>query len=268
MTQIPVFQTVFGVYLYLWQERQNLWQLTLPPIVILSILGALVQWGTASSIVTSDSTAYMGIHRPSWAVVLSQVGVFISIWIWVSYSVAWHRGYLLEGQDNNLLNTYRWSKRQLRFIWTAIKIFFLMIPALFIIPVFVAPATLGIVFVILVITTYGYVYARLLIWFPAVAVDQDLDIRSLWKLSEKNGWRLLCIIVCVSVPLICLSFLAYLITGPQGFFAQSHSSLTISLLSNLLFKLLSFMELAASISALSIAYKFFLDCKTSHLEPD
>ena len=47
MTQIPVFQTVFGVYLYLWQERQNLWQLTLPPIVILSILGALVQWGTA-----------------------------------------------------------------------------------------------------------------------------------------------------------------------------------------------------------------------------
>ena len=123
MTQIPVFQTVFGVYHYLWQDRQHLWQLTLPPIVILSILGALVQWGTASSIVTSDSTAYMGIHRPSWAAVLSQVVVFISIWLWVSYSVAWHRRYLLEGQDHNLLNTYRWSKRQFRFIWTAIKIF-------------------------------------------------------------------------------------------------------------------------------------------------
>ena len=268
MTQIPVFQTVVSVYLYLWQERKHLWQLTLPPIVILSILGAFVQWGTTSSIETNNNISYIGFHRSGWVAALSYITLFISIWIWLSYSVAWHRRYLLGGDGNNTLIAYGWSRRQLRFFWTAIKIFTLMIPALLVFTLFMTPAAFGVTLLVLGLLTYGYVYARLLLWFPAVAVDHQLNIRSLWQLSENNGWRLLSIFVSVSMPLIILSLLAYLITGPLGFFAHTTQYLSVALLSNLLFKFLSFMELAASISALSIAYQYFVDCGHTRLAPE
>jgi len=266
MTPIPVFQTAIGAYLYLWQERIYLWQLTMPPIVILSILGALVQWGTTSSIETTNSMSYTSIHRSGWVAALFYITFLISIWIWLSFSVAWHRKYLLGGNGNGTLNAYRWSRRQFRFLGTAIKIFLLMIPALFIFTFLVTPAALRVFLIILGLMAYAYIYARLLIWFPAVAVDQQLDIRSLWQLSQNNGWRLLSIIAVVSMPLIVLSLLAYLITGPLEFISQFNQYLSVALLSNLLFKFLSFMELAASISGLSIAYQYFVDRKHTHLD--
>ena len=50
MIRLPVIKTVFGAYYYLWEERLYLWQLTLPPLVVLAILKTLVQWGTVSSL--------------------------------------------------------------------------------------------------------------------------------------------------------------------------------------------------------------------------
>ena len=54
VTPLPVLGTVLGAYAFVWRERRQFWQLTLPPLVILAILTALVQWGTVSSSVTLD----------------------------------------------------------------------------------------------------------------------------------------------------------------------------------------------------------------------
>ena len=54
MTYLPIMKTAISAYLYLWEERHYLWQLTLPPLVVLAILEALVQWGTLSTVETGS----------------------------------------------------------------------------------------------------------------------------------------------------------------------------------------------------------------------
>ena len=261
MTHLPVTQTVLDAYIYLWQERQYLWQLTLPPLVILGILGALVQWGTISSIETMNGASYVIINRSGWTTFLFLVMLFTNIWAWLSYSVAWHRSYLVRGEGKNILKAYTWNGRQLKFFFTSIKIFLLVLPALLIFPFLVILQTPGILLLIPGVIIFGYINARLLLWFPAVSVDQNLDIKSLWRLSDENGWRLLIIVVCISLPLITVSLTAVFLTGPLGSFTHPPQSLSLTLLRNLIFEFLSFMGLAASISALSISYKFLMERK-------
>ena len=74
---------------------------------------------------------------------------------------------------------------------TACKIFLLMIPGLYVVPLFVAFAATGVVLMLLCILAYGYVYGRLLIWLPAVAVDDRLTFWEAWAVSGGNGFRLL-----------------------------------------------------------------------------
>ena len=255
MTPLPVLRTVRAAYAFVWRERQQFWQLTLPPLVILAILSALVQWGTVSSSVTVDGVKSFSLQRSGWVGVLSFVLLLLNIWIWITYSVAWHRSYLLPGGGYSPVDAYRLHGRQLRFLWTAFKIFLLMIPGLVVFPLFAAFAAAGIAVVFLGILTYAYVYGRLLIWLPAVAVDDRLTFGEAWAASEGNGFRLLGVVVGVSLPLIVLSLPALILVGPLGVADGAAKSLTMALLGSLIMEFFSFIGLAVSISALSIAYR-------------
>ncbi len=263
MTYLPIIRTAISAYLYLWEERRYLWQLTLPPLVILAILEALVQWGTVSTVETGGKITYVDFHHSGWVAVLFYVTFFLNIWIWLSYSVAWHRGFLVQKEKKDVLKAYSWNSRQVNFLWTTLKIFFLLIPVLIIVQRFLSIEVNSILVLILGITLCIYVYSRLLLWFPAVATDQNLNILSVWQLSSKNGWRLVGVIGLTSLPLIILSLPMVLLIRQMGYFGQSHKSLSLALIGNLFFEFLSFMALAASISALSISYKFLADSKNS-----
>lgn len=263
MTYLPIIKTTIGAYLYLWEERHYLWQLTLPPLVVLAILEALVQWGTLSTVETGGKMTYVDFQQSGWVAVLFYVTFFLNIWIWLSYSVAWHRVFLVQEENKDVLKAYSWNNRQVNFLWTTIKIFFLLIPVLIIIQRFVNIQAHGISVLILGVTLCIYVYARLLLWFPAVATDKNLNILSVWQLSTKNGWRLVGVIGFTSLPLIILSLPMVFLIRQMGYFGQSHKSLSLALVGNLFFEFLSFIALAASISALSISYKFFNENKSS-----
>ncbi len=254
MTRLPVIDIVKAAYAFVWQERRQFWQLTLPPLVILAILSALVQWGTVTTSEAVDGVRSFSVHRSDWVVTLSFIMFVLNFWIWLSYSVAWHRSYLMPGGALSPADAYRPGFRQIRFFWTAVKILLLMIPGIFIFPLFAAFAAAGVALVLLGILAYGYIYGRLLLWLPAVALDDQLTFKEVWALSEGNGMRLLGIVVGTTLPLILLSLPALLLVGPLSIFAEAGNSLTAGLLSNLAFELLSFIGLAASISALSIAY--------------
>ena len=77
MTYLPVIKTVLSAYLYLWEERHYLWQLTLPPLVILAILEALVQWGTISAIQKGDQISLVELHQTGWVAILFYFTFFI-----------------------------------------------------------------------------------------------------------------------------------------------------------------------------------------------
>ena len=81
MIRLPVIKTVIGAYYYLWEERLYLWQLTLPPLVVLAILKTLVQWGTVSSIDIGSKIAAIDIYRSGWVAVLFYVAFFVNIWV-------------------------------------------------------------------------------------------------------------------------------------------------------------------------------------------
>ena len=187
----------------------------------------------------------------------------MNIWVWLSYSVAWHRAYLLRSENKDVLKAYSWNGRQVQFLWTTLKIFFLMVPAMYILPRFIILGADGALPLMIGMTACLYVYARLLLWFPAVAIDQTLNIWPLWQLSGKNGWRLASVMVCTSLPLVMSGFLVGLVFQQLGFFDQSNQSLSVSLLGNLFLEFLSFMALAASISALSFSYRYLLQNKNS-----
>ncbi|PPR58440.1 MAG: hypothetical protein CFH07_00874 [Alphaproteobacteria bacterium MarineAlpha3_Bin6] len=263
MIRLPVIKTVFGAYYYLWEERLYLWQLTLPPLVVLAILKTLVQWGTVSSIDIGSKIASIDIYRSGWVAVLFYVAFFVNIWVWLSYSVAWHRAYLLRSENKDVLKAYSWNGRQVQFLWTTLKIFFLMVPAMYILPRFIILGANGALPLIIGMTACLYVYARLLLWFPAVAIDQTLNIWPLWQLSGKNGWRLASVMVCTSLPLVMSGLPVVFIFHQLGFFDQSNQSLSVSLLGNLFLEFLSFIALAASISALSFSYRYLLQNKNS-----
>ncbi len=254
MTLLPVFGTVREAYAFVWRERQQFWQLTLPPLVILAILSALVQWGTVTSGVTLDGVKSFTVQRTGWVGALSFVLLVLNIWVWLAYSVAWHRSYLLPGWGCSPLDAYRLHGRQVRFLWTAIKIFILMIPGLLVFPLFAAFAVVGIALLLFGILIYGYVYGRLLIWLPAVAVDDRLTFGEAWAVSKGNGFRLLGVVLGVFLPLILLSLPALIMLGPLGVAAGATKSLTLGLVGSLIIEFFSFIGLAASISALSIAY--------------
>ena len=158
VTSLPVLGTVLGAYAFVWQERRQFWRLTLPPLVILAILTALVQWGTVSFDVTWDGVRSFSVQRSGWVSVLSFVLLMLNIWVWLAYSVAWHRSYLLPAEGCSTVDAYRPHGRQIRFLWTACKIFLLMIPGLFVVPILVAFAATGVVLMLLGILAYGYVY--------------------------------------------------------------------------------------------------------------
>ena len=254
MTPLPVFGTVRAAYAFVWRERRQFWQLTLPPLIVLAILSALVQWGTVTSSVTVDGVKSFTVQRSGWVGVLSFVLLLFNVWVWLAYSVAWHRSYLLPGRGYSAVDAYRLHGRQVRFLWTTFKIFLLMIPGLFVFPLFATFAAAGVAAVLLGVVTYGYVYGRLLIWLPAVAVDDRLSFGEAWAVSEGNGFRLLGIVVGVTIPLIFLSLPALILVGPLGVADGAANSLTIGLLGSLIAEFFSFIGLAVSISALSIAY--------------
>ena len=254
MTSLPVLGTVLGAYAFVWQERRQFWRLTLPPLVILAILTALVQWGTVSFDVTWDGVRSFSVQRSGWVSVLSFVLLMLNIWVWLAYSVAWHRSYLLPAEGCSTVDAYRPHGRQIRFLWTACKIFLLMIPGLFVVPILVAFAATGVVLMLLGILAYGYVYGRLLIWLPAVAVDDRLTFWEAWAVSGGNGFRLLGVVLGVTLPLIALSLPTLVLVGPLGGVDGATKSLTLGLVGSLIMEFLSFIGLAASISALSIAY--------------
>ena len=264
MIRLPVIKTVFGAYYYLWEERLYLWQLTLPPLVVLAILKTLVQWGTVSSTDIGSTIATIDIYRTGWVAVLFFVAFFLNIWVGLSYSVAWHRAYLLRSENKDVLKAYSWNGRQVRFLWTTLKIFFLMVPvvlAISILPSFIIGANRALPLIV-GMTACLYVYARLSLWFPAVAIDKTLNIWPLWQLSGKNGCRLVSVIVCTYLPLV-MWWLFVFIFQQLGFFDQSNQSLSVSLLGNLFLVFLSFIALAASISGLSISYRYLLQNKNS-----
>jgi hypothetical protein len=187
----------------------------------------------------------------------------IDLGIWVMFSVAWHRRYLIPDQICTLQEAVHWGWRQTRFILIAAALSMFAVAVLLVVILLLAlvgytDPGIEMVFVILVLV--GLPYARLSLLFPATTVDHRMSAGECWKLTKGNSWRLFITTSLVGIPV-------YLVAKTLGFSLAAlggSDSLIIGFIVRLIYESLGFVGIAFGISVLSIAYQHLISQAVAH----
>jgi len=94
-----------------------------------------------------------------------------------------------------------------------------------------------------------YIFSRLSVLYPAIALGQPVNAQWAWRITEDNGWRLT-IVVCL-LPSV-LFYLAGLLLRENA-----------TLVETIILELLGFILLAVGVVALSFSYKHLAEHATS-----
>jgi hypothetical protein len=262
--KLPVIETIRSAFHFFWDHRIQFFNLALPPVVILAILNSLVwpsnyfesnfaHFELDSSTSPSEIIAVIG----SLTFFSGLLSIVLMIAVFSLYSVAWHRSFMLPGEDITIRECYRWQVRHWIFLWSNIKIFLLIIPigiagfALTVASLLFAPIVM-----ILVMFFTAICYARFSMWLPAAAMDHQLTLNEVLTLTKGNGWQLAAILILTAIATGILDFFASVAIVQATNSLGVVGELSVSLLSNLAFLLVTYAGMAIGISALSIAYQF------------
>ncbi len=269
--KLPVWGIMIDTYRFFWAERRQFWLLAVPAVVVVSMLSALADWSLATAEAETAIDPTRSQPLPVSAIFLTVISALAGIWAYVSYSIAWHRSYLYPVENVTIGSCYSWGGRQWRFLGTLIKIGILFAGAstLIVFGIFLFSGTgarslSGIGFssfgpmvmlaMLFGLALIGAVYVRLSVWLPAVALDQTLSLGEVWTLTRGNGWRLLAVIMLVSIP---IGIILIPVTAVMNFAASTapdYGPLTTGLVQHLMVQFLSYIYIALGISALSVCY--------------
>ena len=163
-------------------------------------------------LVLIDSESAVVPLRPEWAWRESRFLMWM-IGLWLIYVATWWVSMILTGTVT--ANVWRNSPAESS-VWLEWGISLGKVPAL-------------------------YVLARLSLVFPATAIDRIADLRWAWRLTEKNGWRL--VVVVGVLPWVISYLLGLLYRGEP------------SLLETMVLTTVGIALFAVEIAALSISYR-------------
>ena len=259
MIKLSIWSTVRESYAFVWHGRRRFASLAAPAVVVLAILSTLVTWLAVS---TAPGDAQTRMAGP--AGILFVLTVPVAIFLWVVFSVAWHREILIAGESVTVGAALGWSRRQSRFLLLSIAVG-LLIGLVMVgggLAAFAASSLFGVTQGGLANTLFLPLYlvglisalvvsGRLALLFPAAAVDHQMTFGQCWAATRGNGWRIAVIVFLVAVPVWGA---ASLLSAPIGYFGQTNS-LTALLLAGLVDQALGFVGVAVGVSALSIAYR-------------
>ncbi len=271
MHRVAVFKTVLGAYAFVWQARKDFVSLAIPLVVVLAIVAALHGWLWPPVFATTLEELEAAMADRRGGSMLGMIILVVFNWaVYVVFAVAWHRSYLIPAEATTVGAALRWRRRQTRFLLLLILAFLIagvapvigtivvtVIGVLVIAdesqliiwtPILVA---VSVVMVFLALPIYG----RLTMWFPSTAVDHRMSLGECWAFSRGNGWRLGVLILLAALPAIIpvgvINFVSLGIVSGAGL----GGSLTLQLILALVQNGIGFIGTAASVSALSIAYR-------------
>jgi hypothetical protein len=201
-TQLNVQKILLGAFVLPWHYRGAFLKALIIPLLFLVTFEQLM-----SSIKQHAAFGY-------WMHFLLQMAV-ITI-----FSVTCHRLVLISPQVPSSASVLRFGRREMRFLYWifAFAVVFIIMCLLLIV---LASSTarfssseLGgletsTAFFLAAIPIL-YVLARLSVIFPAIATDTELSLKSAWKLTANNGWRLLVIVVGLPMIITAISYPLYL----------------------------------------------------------
>lgn len=122
----------------------------------------------------------------------------LNIYFYTVFTVRCHRLFLLNELSDSLKESLFWGKRNTKFMFASIGlssgIVILFVPIIFIIFVmnnfFVSQDFLSEYLLYIIIIPFCYLFSRLSLVFPEIAIDKEYGFHRAWKLSSGNGWKL------------------------------------------------------------------------------
>ena len=265
MQKLPVFGIIGQAYAFVWQQRNQFWALAVPAIIIVAIFTAILVsaislFGDPADLeISSLFGAEATFSELIWAVAAWLAYLLVYIAVFVMYSVAWHRIFLAPENVTMIRDAYGWHRRQTRFLFAYAKVLGLLFLILFVPIVFavILGGMASIVFNLLTVPTVigmFWLYARLSILFPAIAVDNNLTIKGAYSFTEKNGWRLFWIVALIAIPVSIVSQPIYFGLAIALDQFSGLGPLTANLILSLVNAFFGFIAIVVFVSALSISY--------------
>jgi membrane-anchored glycerophosphoryl diester phosphodiesterase (GDPDase) len=93
-----------------------------------------------------------------------------------------------------------------------------------------------------------FLFVRLSLVLPAVAVDGLADLRSIWRLSQGQFWRLCAVLLLVSLPAQLVSLLVLVLLSGEATLVQA--------VARTLAVVFEFVIFAITMTALALSYRW------------
>ncbi len=213
----------------LWQKRTQVIKMFLPIVALM----AFIDWAAESYFDLDDLTLKVSF-------------IVISTLFSVLFATAAHQFTLLPEQQRNYSQAIRvWGQNELRYLLRALQIgvivsVFLMLIVFSIILANEYPVV-AVAIGLVVIALALYVWGRLSIVLPEVALGKPTSLKRAWGLSEGNGVGLCLVVVIIPFLIMSPFFALFLIENP---------------LFNYIAALGVYVTTLISLVALSLSYRF------------
>jgi hypothetical protein len=234
-TPLPVTAIICNAFQFVWDKRIRL-------LCALAILVAIL-FAVEHAITLANNDP------------LKWVQAFIKMALYILFAITCHRLVLLGDQGVPNYGLRAWTLREWRYMGWSIVILVVWLLFSFVINSLIVSAFISDVeaggkaeaFQSIKSLSYFayipvlYIFSRLSVLYPAIAMDQQPTAQWAWRITDRNGWRLT---VVVSFLPWALYFLTSLLLRENAIFVE-----------NIIFELLGFILLAVEIVALSLSYK-------------
>jgi len=237
--ELPVADIVKEALELLWQKRSDVIRMFLPAIVIL----AAVDWAS-QYFFPQDPNAEVAVFHPEQLLFM-----LASLILSVLLATACHRFTLLPKEQWNASAIHGFGRHEFRYLLRAIQIG--VICAVVFFAVLMLVMTLvgeerAMVAAAAAVMLMLYVWSRLSITLPEVALGQITPLSRSWKLSQGNGSRLVVVVWLVPVVMALPFWLAFLVEDRFG-------------ITSYLAAFGIYLTTLVSLVMLSLSYRFLLD---------
>lgn len=236
------------------QQRDDLFWLALPNVVAMSLLqAAALTVNDALGIRIADLAPAPGVEPPD------NIGLFLlvllaliaaSAYFLVTFSVAWLRRILTPLETPTIGETLRWRPRHTRFLlhWIGFLLSASMLLLIIGAPLAAAGPLLAAIFAVGLVWLYG----RLSLVFPAIAVDRPLNLSQSWQATKRRGHLVFGVIVGTSIAVLLPSMAVRFVASA---IVQDTGSIIVRWLTMLVVEGVAITSLACLLSALAIVFR-------------
>ncbi len=293
MYKLPVFETLRAGYGFVWRQRSDLVAYAFLPVLLTSIISVFMATTGVGQIEFFNWLVGFNAEGPSQfliyplltnggllAITVGTIATLIQVGIFIVFSVAWYRRYLIGQRSNPSIAVFQWQRRHLRYstylvvtIALIVVLFAIFVFTFFIFGVFFDVFFLGdenefisetsnftpldaIAFIIASVLT-----VRFWLTLPASAVDDtQLTLRASRRITKRNSWRMWFVIwLGTQIPfeLISVGYVELMYEGALVPVLQN--SVVLLFLTVLILQSIEFAMIAARAACLAETYRRFMD---------